>query len=916
MARQGRFGRSETGASNLSATIRSLVAQQSAQEEQMLFKAFFDQTEFGGRIPTYSDLVNLVNERISSGGASDAQIAYYDNLLASAKEQQNTSTYKSLMGEFKRTGGENLREVLSFLSGEGEAQFGDDIYNVVNGYVQDSKDRLKSGSISVEEYNAISEDILGATSDYPALYEDSKFNTMFGLYEYERDYQQQQIDSVAGKKLEKVLAKNKELLAWKQGWASKFFDAGFETASIYTALVSSISSNKTVINTLEKKVAQKQIAAFVSAKEQQYLADKKPLDDIARQVALDLGIDAGDDFTLTDLNKENPAAFNFWLSGQSQETRQAVTGLVSDLQSSANSYVRASSKNDLGDTEKVRSALQTVSSAQSSLGLDTTYNDYQMALIQKVKLMTVASGVPSSEKLISEQWVSFLSGKSTDFFGSGITKSQDDETQQMLENEVSLTQSYLRGETVALTPKTLSDVMTPALAELGLISLPVIPDQFKSLDSKYTAVEMQNILDSSKNAEDVAYGRKQVFREPYVDKDGEIDFKTSIVPTGVQSPGLGTVVRFEQDPFGNPYQAIYKGIPIYASKAGAPSTDNESLWGYATTTADGNVIYSSKNGTQYSKPPFDLANIALSSQVVSGSEQPIYIAMGQSVGVNKNTGKIMVNENKADQAIKTTINDYVAQSIIDQAKNPNLYSGMNLKTPEWYRDADVKKKLNQETSISLGVADLLSGLSNLSTDEDLVNTLSATATDIVNAASSRSAKAASGMLGDIARIRQASISQMVAAPKLSQRTYPVTAGGTSYVSLNGQLPGSLGITIEDAFRKAGSIKPQPSTPWSPVSSTGLNVPMASVPMASVPRYTPTPSSSRTTPQTTASVPAALTVSAMPFNPQDPEARRALIMGQKPTASTMPFNPEDPEERRALLMGQRPAGSSPQRRGGR
>ena len=131
------------------------------------------------------------------------------------------------------------------------------------------------------------------------------------------------------------------------------------------------------------------------------------------------------------------------------------------------------------------------------------------------------------------------------------------------------------------------------------------------------------------------------------------------------------------------------------------------------------------------------------------------------------------------------------------------------------------------------------------------------------------------------RLRQNAIAQMVAAPKLSQRTYPVYAGDTSYVSLNGQLPGSLGITMEDAFRNAGAIKPKPSTPWSPVSSAGLNVPMASVPS-----YTPTPSSSRTTPQTTVSSPRALTVSAMPFNPQDPEARRALLMGQKPATSPL------------------------------
>lgn len=873
MARQGRFGRSETGASNLSDTIRSLIAQQAAQEEQMLFKSFFDQTEFGGRIPNYNDLVNFINEKLSSGSASDAQIAYYDNLLASAKETQNTMTYSSLMGEFKRTGGKNLKEVLSFLSEDGEAQFGDDVYNIVTNHISDSRNRLKDGIISVEEYNSISEDVLDATIDYPALYEDSKFNTMYGLYDYELLQQQQAVNSVKGKKLEKVINANKQLVAWKKTWAQKFYDAGFETSSVYTGLLSSISSDNTMIKTQEKQLQQNQIAAFISAKEQQYLSDKKPLDAIARQVALDLGISADDNFTLTDLNKKNPAAFNFWLNGQSQDTREKITGLVSDLESSANAYIRANAKNNVGYTEKTQDAMQTISSAKSSLGLDTTYNDYQMGLIQKVKLMTVADNVPASEKIIAEQWASFLGGKETELFGKGIVKSQDSETQQMLDNEISLTLSYLRGETIALTPKTLNDVMVPALVGLGLIAEPKIPDQFKELESKYTAAEMQNVLQFSKDAEDVAYGKKQVFRDPYVNSNGEVDFKTTIVPTGTQSPGLGTVVRVERDAFGNAYQAIYKGIPIYASKAGTPSTDSRSLWGYATTLSDGSIIYSSKAGEQYKTPPLDIRDISLSSQVVSGSEQPIYIAVGASVSFDKATGLPVVAEKNKDSAVKTDINDYVDQSVLDQSKNPSVYSGNRLKTPEWYKDEDIKKRFDQQNSISLGVADLLTGLAQVTDDSEFKGKLINTADEISKASSAKQGIISGGIRADMARIQQEANKQASLAPKLSQRTYPVYAGDTSYVSMNGQLPGANGFTINDAFRNVASIKPKATVPWSPVSSVAPTNQYA-VPTAA--RYvSPTTSTRQTAPVQTSQ-----TVSAMPFNPQDPEARRALIMGQQ------------------------------------
>jgi hypothetical protein len=59
MARRGRFGRSETGSSNLSATIASLIRQQQEAEERVFMNAFYDGTEYNGKVPTMSDVISF-----------------------------------------------------------------------------------------------------------------------------------------------------------------------------------------------------------------------------------------------------------------------------------------------------------------------------------------------------------------------------------------------------------------------------------------------------------------------------------------------------------------------------------------------------------------------------------------------------------------------------------------------------------------------------------------------------------------------------------------------------------------------------------------------------------------------------------------------------------------------------------------
>lgn len=73
MARRGRFGRATTGSSNLSSFISGLVQQSISMNERALFNAFQDQTEYGGAVPTGTDIEAYVDSRLQGLDPNSAE---------------------------------------------------------------------------------------------------------------------------------------------------------------------------------------------------------------------------------------------------------------------------------------------------------------------------------------------------------------------------------------------------------------------------------------------------------------------------------------------------------------------------------------------------------------------------------------------------------------------------------------------------------------------------------------------------------------------------------------------------------------------------------------------------------------------------------------------------------------------------
>jgi uncharacterized cupin superfamily protein len=129
MARRGRFGRSETGASDLSATIRSLIAQQLAMEEQLFMNAFYNGLPYKGKVPTMADVVAFYEDVASNAGivegtdeweAIQQKIAAAQEFQTQKDDQAIRGEYEALKSEFEASNGANFNEMMEFLDGRAQ----------------------------------------------------------------------------------------------------------------------------------------------------------------------------------------------------------------------------------------------------------------------------------------------------------------------------------------------------------------------------------------------------------------------------------------------------------------------------------------------------------------------------------------------------------------------------------------------------------------------------------------------------------------------------------------------------------------------------------------------------------------------------------------------------------------------------
>jgi len=165
MARRGRFGRSETGSSNLSATIAALIRQQREAEERLILDAYYSQIPYNGSVPTIDDIMAFYNNAASLIGAVQGTNEYEE--IFQKKNSVNNydikRTYNELIADFNQSKGENYKELIDFLENRATTSTNqEDLDSYVSGldeatsaYIRFQGESLVRGEITAKEYQRI-----------------------------------------------------------------------------------------------------------------------------------------------------------------------------------------------------------------------------------------------------------------------------------------------------------------------------------------------------------------------------------------------------------------------------------------------------------------------------------------------------------------------------------------------------------------------------------------------------------------------------------------------------------------------------------------------------------------------------------------------------------------------------------------
>ena len=309
MARRGRFGRSETGASNLSAAIQSLVSQQKAAEEQTFMKAFYDGTEYNGKVPTISDVISFYENVASLSGIdrSSEEWTAFDQKIGDANNFDIKRTYNSLITEFNTSDGGNYAEIIDFLDGQAMTStdqgdldsFRTGAQDITSAFLNYQGEALQRGELTAKEYQGLTLDALQVLDPGSKAYDKAIYDSF--TYEWNAESTKWTNRIKAGK------ATPGQFENWANNFAKRAASSGIAKKSeLYTGIFATVASvsggggggggGGTRSANIESKLGKIYAAALRSPGIQGYELDQK---DLA----------AGKSYSATDF-ASNPGAFS------------------------------------------------------------------------------------------------------------------------------------------------------------------------------------------------------------------------------------------------------------------------------------------------------------------------------------------------------------------------------------------------------------------------------------------------------------------------------------------------------------------------------------------------------------------------------------------------------------------------------
>ena len=258
MARRGQFGRISAGSSNLSDAIRSLVQQQKAQEESTFMNAFYNGTDFNGRIPTISDVIAFYEDIGNLAGIERGTTEWsaISQKIDAANNFDIKRTYNALITDFNNGGGENYADVINFLNtratestdAEDKASYSSAIASTTSSYVSLLANRLSENRISISDFRSIVDGALSRLDPSSEAYSTALNSAKIAEWNTEK-----------GKKDNLLSAKKisyGEYAKWARDFRESILSSGVERGStLDTAIQAAISVNASRASTAAASAA-------------------------------------------------------------------------------------------------------------------------------------------------------------------------------------------------------------------------------------------------------------------------------------------------------------------------------------------------------------------------------------------------------------------------------------------------------------------------------------------------------------------------------------------------------------------------------------------------------------------------------------------------------------------------------------
>lgn len=427
MARRGRFGRSETGASDLSATIASLVRQQKQEQEKYLLEAYYSEIPYaGGNVPTLQDVINFYRESASMAGIEEGT-EDYQAIFQKINDITNYDIkrqYGNLIEVFNNTEGSNYSQLLDFLGGRAQTSTSQDdlgeyaasLDSTTTAFLRYRGEDLKKRVISPKEYQAITKEALSALDPGSEAYN----NAIYDAFSYEWSAQSE----IWNNKLKAGLISQSRFVSLARGLADRMLASGIDKNSgLYTGVLASISTvsggvgssqtNKRIGNNLGKLASAYLIAASATG-----IGDNADLMDLQENPDKVLDYIAKNPEIFLAYNEyliANPDAINLLSAERNQDGQPLI-----DISSADEFSEWVNRKLDRvqadyaieGNKDKYLEATR----AKRASGSGSVEDEFAFAADKRNNLLAEAKN-PFDETYIRNQWRDYVNGVKSKLFG-------------------------------------------------------------------------------------------------------------------------------------------------------------------------------------------------------------------------------------------------------------------------------------------------------------------------------------------------------------------------------------------------------------------------------------------------------------------------------------------------------------------